>query len=57
MRGHGTVALAGEPAGDVLDVLVDPERLLNDDNRGAQRSFRPGVVGTCPSLYLGNHEW
>ena len=32
-RRDGVVAGIGEAAGDVLDVLVDAERLLDDDHR------------------------
>ena len=32
VRCHGVIAVVGEPAGDVLDVVVDSERLLDHDD-------------------------
>ena len=49
--GHRVVAGVGEPAGHVLDVVVDPEGLLDDDDRAPGRAVghrlveRHGAVG------------
>ena len=44
-RRDGVVAGVGEPAGDVLDVVVHPERLLDHDHRPAGSAIRHRLVG------------
>ncbi len=46
LGGDGEVAELGEPAADVLDVLVDAEDLLDDEDHGQVRAAgRHGAVG------------
>ena len=53
-RGDGVVAGVGEPAGDVLDVVVHPERLLDDDDRPGRPAF--GDAGVEPHRTVGGGE-
>ena len=55
LGGHGVVAGVGEAAGDVLDVVVDPERLLDHDHCASDVAVGLGLVqahGAVGSLDL-----
>ena len=49
-RRHGVVAGIGEAPGHVLDVVVHPERLLDDDHRTRRAPFRHDLVEAHRSI-------
>src|SRR4051812_23270643 len=56
IRSDGEIAMAGEPAGDVLDVCIDPEGFLQNDDCPLCRGGRLRDEGAHRTAMCGNRN-